>query len=190
MNWWIDSLIMYLFVCLLFVCLWLCPPPAWMTVLCNEDLCWTQCQNQCLEVDHNEKAWTGVVISVEWLAKCSCIYFPHHRPHLPFVLRSVLQACCSLSGSSFISLPSVWICLIAPSSPCHLTVISTNNINMDFPAETGFKRHVSARFDIKRDLSEDLSIFLSVKWGWQPFTPVLPPSCLCDPGLSSLAGNH
>lgn len=57
-----------------------------------------------------------------------------------------------VNRGSLIRLPSVCICLIAPGSPCHLTVISTDNISMDFPAETGFKRHVSEMFDSKRDL--------------------------------------
>ena len=84
--------------------------------------------------------------------------------------------------------PSACICLVAGSSPWHLTAISADNTSMNFPAEIGFKRHVSQMFDIKTVLfivftsraihikhSEKRSIFLSAEWGWHRLPLVLPP---------------
>ena len=80
------------------------------------------------------------------LAFCVCIVEAIYVDLIlqAFVLRSVSQACLLIKD-----VPSARTCLVAGSSPWHLTAVSTDNAGMDFPAEIGFKRHVSGMFDIK-----------------------------------------
>lgn len=116
-------------------------------VFCNKDCIGysLQCQSQiCMqEVEHIEMQRYGYqccrsasLALFRWILYdwCTCLL-------LPFQLRLFHQSAYRLC------LPH-----IAPSTPCHLTVISSDSISMDFPTETGFKGHVSERSNIKRDL--------------------------------------
>lgn len=151
-------------------------------LFCNEGLTWIQFVVATPGLKgwwvNTQKKYKGMVISVVGQHLWSCLSGSHIMGS--FVPHSALRACYPLNGGSLIGLPSVCIFSIAPSGPCHLTAISTENISMDFPAETGFKRHVSEMFGIERDLFiicmscaihfkhtvRSFRSFSSAEWGW------------------------